>query len=174
MTHPAPESRIVLGQLGGAHGVKGWLRVNSYTQPPENILNYSPWYLDRDGEGGLWEPVEGQQRGSIVLVRLRGCDDREQAERLKGATIRVAREQLPAAGQGEYYWHDLIGLSVEDCAGRPLGRVVNLMETGANDVLVLADARGQGEILIPYIKEQVVRAIDLDAGRMVVDWDPDY
>ncbi|HEB76976.1 MAG TPA: 16S rRNA processing protein RimM, partial [Methylothermaceae bacterium] len=102
-----------------------------------------------------------------------GIDTRDQAEALKGAQISIAREQLPDLPPGEYYWTDLIGLRVIDTEGRDLGQVANLLETGANDVLIVRGA-GRREILIPWIRDRVIRKVDLAAGRIEVDWDPDY
>ena len=162
---------VVLGQVSGLFGVRGWVKVFSYTDPRENILQYDPWYL-RVGEG--WREVrlaEGQRHGKTVIVRLEGCDDRDAAAAWVGHDIGVRREQLPALEEDEYYWSDLEGLQVETTAGLALGRVSHLLETGANDVLVV---QGDRERLIPYVRPDVVVDIDLAAGKMRVDWDPDF
>ncbi len=158
--------------MSGVYGVKGWLRVFSHTQPRERILSYRPWLIQR---GGSWQVVEveaGQAHAKGVLVKLAGCDDRDAAARLIGADIAIRREQLEALAPGEYYWADLIGLRVETVAGVALGRVETLLETGANDVLVVQD--GRRERLIPYVRPQFVTEIDLARGLLVVDWDPEF
>jgi len=145
--------------------------VYSYTQPRENIIQYQPWQLS---QGGDWQPrqvAEGQRHGKGVIVRLAGCEDRDQAMLLMGTEIGIRRDQLPAPGPGEYYWSDLQGLEVVTEKGESLGRVDRLIETGANDVLVV---KGDRERLIPFVLHQVVTRVDLDAGTIQVDWDKDF
>jgi len=167
----APSELVTLGRISGLYGVRGWVRVFSHTDPREGIVRYSPWYLRLGGE---WRPVrvaEGRRHGKGVVARLEGCDDRDQAARLMGAEIAVRREQLPPLPPGEYYWTDLEGLRVVTREGVELGTVARLMETGANDVLVV---RGERERLIPYLPERVVLEVDLEGGLIRVDWDPDF
>lgn len=163
--------RVILGQVAGLYGVKGWVRVFSHTQPRDNILRYSPWRLRLAGE---WKelPVEtGRRHGKGVIAKLAGVEDRDAAARLLGADIAVARSQLPRPAEGEYYWADLEGLEVLTLEGVSLGRVSHLLETGANDVLVV---RGERERLIPFTPGIAVREVDLAGGRICVDWDPDF
>jgi 16S rRNA processing protein RimM len=151
--------------------VKGWVRVFSYTEPRENIVNYQPWYLQ---VGGGWQPrqvAEGRRHGKGVTVRLDGCEDRDQALTLLNCEIGVRRDQLPDTAPGEYYWQDLVGLAVVNLQGETLGRVDHLLETGANDVLVVA---GERERLIPFVLQRIVRQVDLQAGVIQVDWDRDF
>jgi len=153
------------------HGVKGWVKVFSYTEPRENILHYRPWYLR---QGGEWRPracVAGNRHGKGVIARLDGCEDREQARLLMNTEIGVGREQLPATEPDEYYWNDLLGLEVVNLQDERLGRVDQLIETGANDVLVV---NGERERLIPFVQRQVVMNVDLEAGVIRVDWDKDF
>ena len=162
---------VILGQVSGLFGVKGWLKIFSYTDPRENILQYAPWYL-RGADG--WREVsvaEGQRHGKAVIVRFGDCADRDGAAAWVGSEIAVRREQMPALAQDEYYWSDLEGLQVVTTAGVALGVVSHLIETGANDVLVV---RGDRERLIPYVRPDVVVDIDLDKGVLQVDWDPDF
>lgn len=163
--------RIAVGKVSGVYGVKGWLRIYSYTQPRENILNYSPWFLAKDGEFEEYCLVAGQRQGKGVFARLEGVDSREEAACLCGGQILIAREQLPPTSRGEYYWADLVGLKVYTSTGVFLGEVRDLMETGANDVLVV---QGERERLIPFIQGQVIKTIDLEEGVIFVDWDPDF
>lgn len=168
------EPRLVtLGRVTGAYGLQGWIKVHSDTAPRENIASYGHLYLREKGGGWRrWKLSNGRRQGRLVVLKLRGCNDRDQAEALTGAEIAVARDQLPVLSEpGDYYWIDLQGLMVENLQGVDLGRVDHLFETGANDVMVV---RGDRERLIPFIWEQVVRQVDLREGRILVDWDPDF
>jgi len=161
---------VTLGRISGVYGVKGWVRVYSHTQPRERILDYSPWRISPDGKA-LREVVTGRRQGKGVVARIEGIDDRDAAAQLIGAEITVPRDRLDAAPPGVYYWTDLEGLEVVTTDGQVLGTVDHLFETGANDVMVVT---GDKERLIPFVEPQVVRQVDFDAGRMVVDWDPDF
>ncbi|QEP42931.1 ribosome maturation factor RimM [Ectothiorhodospiraceae bacterium BW-2] len=164
---------LVLGRINGLYGVRGWVKIYSYTHPRQNILNYAEWILqDSRGEQQYRRLLQGQQHGKGVIARLEGCDDRDSAAKLIQCDIRVAAAALPPIAEGEYYWHQLIGLEVVTVKGEALGRVDYLLETGANDVLVIKDGRG-GELLIPYLPEQVITAIDLELNRLEVDWELD-
>lgn len=163
--------RLPVGRISGVFGVKGWVKVYSFTDPREKIVSYSPWFLK---QGGVWRTVkveDGKRHGEGVIVKLVGCDDRDQAALLRDAEIAIDRSNLETLGPDEYYWADLIGLRVETVDGIDLGEVDHLIETGANDVLVL---RGERERLIPYLRGDVIKEIDLDAGLMRVDWDPEF
>ncbi len=165
------DRHVLLGRIVGVWGVGGWIKVHSYTEPRAAILDYDEWELRR-GEG--WRRatlVDGRSHGKGIVALLEGCEDRDAAQPLVGTEIAVRREQLPALEDGEYYWADLAGLAVETKQGVPLGRVDSLLETGANDVLVVI---GDRERLIPYIPGEVVLEVDLPAQRLVVDWDPDF
>lgn len=163
---------LIVGKVTGVYGVRGWVRVFSDTAPRERILEYSDWRLNLQGQWRPLEVVEARAHGKGVVVRFAGFDDRDQARALLGAEIAIAREQLPPPAPGEYYWADLEGLQVVTVEGQPLGRVDHLFETGANDVLVVKDQ--ERERLIPFVLEQVVRRVDLPAGVLEVDWDPDF
>lgn len=165
------ETHVIVGRVSGVYGVRGWVRIESYTEPPLNVVQYSPWCLEVRGEWLTVEVTDGRRQGRGVLAAVAGCVDREQARRLVGASISVRREQLPELEEGGYYWADLLGLRVRTSAGVELGTVQRLLETGANDVLVVA---GERERLIPFIMGSVVMSIDLERGSMVVSWDPDY
>lgn len=162
---------IPVGRIQGLYGVKGWVKVLSHTDPRENILRYRPWYLNRDGR---WSPTDitaGRRHGKTVIAHLSGIDDRDRAAALLGTEIALRRDQLPPPGKGEYYWVDLEGLQVVTNTGVNLGRISHLFETGANDVIVV---RGDKERLIPFVEPDVVREVDFDRGRMLVDWDPEF
>ncbi len=166
---------VVVGRIDGAYGVRGWLRVTSYTDPPENLLGYGPWHLrsDRNGDA-TWREVSVEQvspHGEGFRCRLAQVADRDAAARWRGALVGVPETALPATEPDEYYWRDLIGLSVRTVTGIDLGRVETLMATGANDALVVRD--GQHERLIPFVA-QVAREVDLPGGFIVADWDPEF
>jgi len=166
----------VLGRINGLHGVQGWIKVFSDTAPRENILTYSPWLIRQPGK--QWQAITisgGRRQGKGVVAHLQGCDDREAARLFMGAEVAVYRYQLAELEQDEYYWTDLQGLAVETMDGQKLGIVDHLFETGANDVLVVTDKQeGERERLIPFLQGQTIINIDLQAGIMQVDWDPDF
>ncbi|MCP4696657.1 MAG: ribosome maturation factor RimM [Gammaproteobacteria bacterium] len=158
---------LILGRIHGLYGVKGWVKVFSYTEPKENILNYSPWLLRRQ----MREVLEGRIQGKGIIARLADCADRDQATALLGAEIYVPRERFSPLEAGEYYWTDLIGLTVINREGTTLGRVQGLLETGANDVLAVL---GERERLLPFVPDRVVLEVNLAQGFLKVDWDPEY
>ena len=161
-----------VGRVVGAYGVRGWLRILPYTTRPEAILDYRPWRI-RQRSGAMDTPtvLEAQAHGKGLIVQIAECAVREDAERLAGGVIDVPVSALPPLEPGEYYWGELLGLAVETVGGVNLGSVQRLLETGANDVLVVRGA--DRERLIPYIPA-VVRRIDRDERRIVVDWDADF
>ncbi|MGR8930413.1 MAG: ribosome maturation factor RimM [Gammaproteobacteria bacterium] len=160
------------GEISGVFGVKGWVKVFSFTEPRENILRYSPWFVQKNNQTREIKVISGQRHGNAVVAELDGIADRDTALALMGARILIRKSQLPKPKQGEYYWSDLVGLRVENEAGQKLGVIDHLLETGANDVLVVRE--GENERLIPFLQPQTILKIDLDAGLMIVDWDPDF
>ena len=165
---------VILGHLAGAYGVKGWVRVYSETSPIDNILQYSPWYLETHRGSDQWHSVDlisGRRQGKGIVARIQGCDDRDRAAEMRGIRIAVHAEQLPALDSTEYYWRDLIGLEVINQQGVAFGRVSSLMETGSNDVLVVD---GDRERLIPYLPGSSVIEVDTRLKRILVDWDEDF
>lgn len=163
---------INVGEISGVFGVKGWLKVFSLTDPRENIVNYSPWLLKKGGETKEVKLLSGKRQGKTVVVQIEGVSDRNDAELLCGWKVLIKKSQLPEPEEGIYYWADLVGVLVETVQGISLGKVDYLLETGANDVLVVND--GKQERLIPFINEQVIKKIDLKDNIMIVDWDPDF
>jgi len=159
-----------LGRVSGLFGVKGWVKVFSYTRPREAILDYDRWFLKKKGEWQAASIQEGQRHGKGVIAHLQGVDDRDQAADLIGCDIAIARDSLPEADEGSYYWADLEGMRVVHRDGSELGRVAYLLETGANDVLVTA---GERERLIPFIAEKVILDVDFATGIISVDWEWD-
>jgi len=167
----SPERRVVLGRIRGAHGVRGWLRVQSFTEAREALADFPRWML---GDGEVWREYRLEQaepHADGLLVRLEGVADRDRAQALRGKRVAVWRRELPALPSGEHYWSDLEGLTVTTPQGAVLGVVERLFETGANDVMVVS---GERERLIPFVLGEVVRGVDLEAGRVEVDWDPEF
>ena len=161
---------VILGRVTGLYGVKGWVRVHSYTEPREAILDYRDWSHLREGRWRSVRLAEGKRHGKSVIARLEGVADRDDAAAFIGEDIGVPRERLPEAGRGEYYWADLEGLQVIHTDGRTLGKVAYLLATGAHDVLVV---QGDQEILIPFVQEEVIKDVDLANGVVNVDWEWD-
>ena len=166
-----PGTHVPLGRVGGPYGVRGWVRIVSGTEPPEQILGYSPWLLERNGEWRPYEVVSGRVHGKGLVAQLVGCSDRDQAALLAGAEIAVPRTALAELTADEYYWADLVGLAVVTTEGTDLGTVDHLIETGANDVLVV---RGDRERLIPFTPGHAVVEVDLGQRRLTVAWDPAF
>lgn len=162
-----PDRRVAIGRVAGVFGVRGWIKVFSYTRPREAILEYGPWLIERAGEWQTFEVAEGRVQGKGLVAQLKGCDDRDVAAALIGAEIAVPISRLPEPADNEYYWAELEGLRVVNLAGQELGKVSHLFETGANDVLVV---RGEREHLIP-VGPGYIRRIDRSAGVIEVDWD---
>jgi 16S rRNA processing protein RimM len=163
--------RIVLGRISGVYGVRGWVKVFSYTEPRDELTRYNPILLGRDGRWREARVEGGRGQGKGVVMKIEGCDDRDAAAALMGDEIAVWRDQLPPLPDGEYYWADLVGLEVLTLDGVRLGVVADLFHTGANDVIVV---QGDRERLIPYVRDEVVREVDLEAGILRVDWDPEF
>ena len=166
---------IEVGRVSGLFGVQGWVKIFSYTRPPGNIINYSPWYLNCDGKQCRVVLQGGKAHGKGVIAQFESCSNRETASQWVDTSIAVYRHQFPEIGD-EYYWTDLQGLKVTTTAGMELGIVDHLIETGANDVLVVVSigTEPQRQHLIPFIRHEVVTHIDLDKGELRVHWDPDY
>jgi 16S rRNA processing protein RimM len=160
---------MALGYISAVHGIKGWVKVHSWTRPLEAILDYQPWLLGEERKAV--KILDGRKQGKGVVACLPGIEDRQQAMIMVGQQIFVRREQMPATAEDEYYWSDLEGLEVHTTKGVLLGKVERLMDTGANDVLVI---RGQRQHLVPFVQGQYVTRVDLEGGLIEVDWDPEF
>ncbi len=163
---PLAEEPVVVGQVGGAHGVRGWVRLTSYTDPPGNLLQYRPWFLRCAGEWRGIEVLEARPRGEGFVAWFSGIQDRDAALALRGSEVGVPASSFPPADPGETYWRDLIGLRVVNRDGTALGIVERLIETGAHDVLVV---KGERERLIPFAREFVTEVLR-EQGLLRVDW----
>ncbi len=172
------EQQVTLGKVGAVYGIKGWLKIHSFTDDSEAILDYFPWSLKLGDKISAVEVTDWRRHNNGLIVKIAGFDDREQAQRLVGSEILVSRESLPELPEGEFYWRDLMGMNVVTTNGYDLGVVSDMMETGANDVLVVKanrnDAFGKKERLIPYLDEQVIKSVCLNTKKINVDWDPGF
>lgn len=171
MAHSANHSKIIIGQIGAPFGIKGWVKIHSFTNPIENILDYDPWCISAAEGWQLITPEQGALHSNQIIAKFPACNDRNQAQLYTHKEIAIERHQLKKAGPNEYYWIELEGLTVVNTAGERLGTVSRLMATGANDILVVTQANHQ--ILIPYIK-QVIHSVDLETKQIVVDWQADW
>lgn len=165
------ERLIVIGRFGAPFGVKGWMKIHAFTEDTDDILQYQPWFADF--KTGLTEvKILGHRKHhNGIIAQVEGCDTKEDTVRFRNVNIAVKRSTFPELEDDEYYWTDLVGLTVSNTAGVTLGKIDHIMPTGANDVLVL---KGDKEILIPYVKNKVIKQVDLENKTMIVDWEPDY
>lgn len=168
------DTHIQLGAIQGVFGIKGWLKIFSFCRPKEQILDYSKWQLRTSSSAEIYELQEGKLHSNKIVAKLSNIDDRTLAETLVRSEIWIAKTELPDLVSDEFYWFQLEGLSVINIEGDQLGLVKRMMETGANDVLVVQDKNDKQEILIPYIREQVVKHVDLEQKKITVDWQKDY
>lgn len=159
-----------MGRIIAPFGVKGWVKVQPFTAAAKNLLGYPRWWVERGAEWQEYEVAEARAQLEMVVARLAGCEDRDAAAGFRGAGIAVPRSQLPPTRPDEHYWVDLMGLAVVTGESRELGSIVGILQTGANDVLVV---QGERERLIPYIAA-VIREVDRASGIVRVDWDADY
>lgn len=167
----AETTYVTVARLGSTYGVHGWLKIDVFTVSNTNLLDYQPWYLAANAQEArrplLVEEVKPHHNG--LIVKLAGIASPEEARLLTGRLIEVPRSQLPQLKKDEYYWSDLVGLTVVNKQGEPLGKVIYLLETGSNDVLVV---KGNKEIAIPYLVDEVILSVDLVKQEICVDWEP--
>jgi 16S rRNA processing protein RimM len=167
---PGDERKVVqIGHVSGVHGIKGWVKIYSLTDPREAIFEYQPWLLGKSREE--IRIAQGKKHGKHLVALLENLNDRDQAENLVNRPIAVYRDQFPELPDDEFYWTDLLGLSVRLVNGTELGTIDKMLATGAHDVMVV---QGERERLIPFVREQYVKSVNLGDGIVVVDWDPDF
>ncbi len=162
---------VVMGKIVAAQGILGWVKVQTFTEYLDSLLDYGTWYAGSEAD---WQPtkvLEAKVHGKVLIAKLEGISDRNAAEKLKGKLIAVPRAEFPEQDDDEFYWSDLIGLPVQNLQDEALGIVENLLETGANDVLMVNGEHGQ--LLIPFI-DSVVLDVNLDNRMIRVDWQADY
>lgn len=179
MNTPEKDEMLHVGTINGVYGIKGWVKVHALTDPVSNILSFGHWKLKRRDSLQSAELKDGRPHGKGLIVKLAGVDTRDDAEKLRGTEIWVSASALPELEPGEFYWHQLQGLRVwceHDEATLLLGEIDHLIDTGANDVMVLKACDGsidERERLIPFLMDQVVRSIDRDTGEVWVQWHPE-
>ena len=166
----AEDDLIEVGHVLGVHGVAGQVKVYSNTSPRQNVVTYSPWIIDQAGTQKTYE-VNGKVHGKNVIASLKGVSGRDQAMDLIGAKILIKRNQLPTLSQGDYYWTQLEGMEVISTEGDEFGTIDHMLETGANDVMVV---QGDRERLIPYVMEEVIISVNLEKNQIIVNWDADF
>lgn len=162
---------VVIGRFGRAHGIKGLITVHSFTDPRDNILRYTDWHAYIDHQWKLLKILHLEVRDKAILAHIEGYHEREQVARLTNAEIAVSQDQLPALQPGEYYWHELIGMQVINQQGQLLGQLIEMLPTGANDVLVV---QGEKKHLIPYLPGRFVIDVNVSQRLITVDWDVDF
>lgn len=164
------DSRILVGKVSGCFGVKGWLKVFSYCDPRENITTYKSWIVG----GKVFDSVESKRNGKLIVAKLEGINDKDTAMTLMGQPVEIREDQLEQLRPEQFYWRDLVGLEVTNTKGIAFGTITNLLETGANDVIII---KGERERLVPYITDadtgRTVIEVDLEKKTMVVDWHED-
>jgi len=171
---------IDVGKISSPHGIKGWVKIHSQTEPAANLFTYQPWYLKTKHGVKPVELIEWRAQGKGFVARLKGIEDRNQAEILCPVSIAIEKSLLPELEEGDYYWHQLQGcrvVSIYNGSEADLGVVKKILPTGANDVLVvLGDESSidQSERLVPYVLDQFVSSVDLEKKIIVVDWDPEF
>lgn len=167
----AEEAYITIGKIGATYGVFGWLKIQSFTEFGASILSYQPWYLSSPPSSTQHRQLEiedAKPYKNSVIVKFKGIDSPEAARLLTGQQIEIKREQLPTLAKNEYYWSDLEGLTVINKDGTVLGKVIYLIATGSNDVLVV---KGKKEIGIPFLLGSVILQVDLEQQQIHVDWE---
>jgi 16S rRNA processing protein RimM len=165
---------LLVGSIGKPHGIKGWLKINSYTEPTTNILLYQPWHLTKSENNDSFHSIEiedYQVYHQHLLVQFADCLTPEAARLLTHHKIYVERYKLAPLSETEYYWADLEGLKVYNDDNIYLGVVQTLLATGANDVLIV---EGEKRYLIPFLLDNTIKSIDLEQQKMIVAWDANF
>ena len=170
----ASEEFIPVGKIAGVFGIKGWMKVFSYTDPRKNILSYTPLYLSVKGQWVEAKVSNGRVQGKWIVIALENVTDPEQVLPLIGTALAIKKEQLKPIRSDEFYWSELTGLKVINLDGHVFGQVDSLVETGAHDVLVVKNKDQKTECLIPFVLEEIIQNVDLDNGIIEVDWEVDY
>ena len=169
-----PADAVEVGVVTGAWGVKGGFKVQPHAAQPQALFSSKRWWLRAaDGRARLLRIVQAREQGDAIVASAQEVPDRDAAEVQRGARIHVARSSFPSTGDDEYYWVDLIGLAVVNREGEALGRVADLIDTGAHSVLRVQAEGEEGERLIPFVAAYV-DGVDLAARRIDVDWGLDY
>jgi 16S rRNA processing protein RimM len=161
---------ITVGRVGRTSGIKGWVRIYSFTQPFTNFLQYSPWYISTPEK--LFLLTDCKPQGSFLLGKIEDCNSPEEAKRFVNSPVLILKEKLPILSEKEFYWTDLIQLDVYNLNKDYLGKIESIMETGANDVLVIE--KNKKKIMIPYVLDHFIKDIDLEKKEILVDWEANW
>lgn len=172
-----PDDLVLVGYVTGAYGIKGWVRIRPYSSEADALLHAKTWWLDKPALRDV-DMMQAKIHGEDVVAQLMGVADRDAAEALKGAAVQVRRSHFPPLSDDEFYWVDLLGLSVENLQGESLGTVADLMDNGAHPILRVLEPAAPGgdkpqERLIPFV-DQFVKVVDQSARKITVDWGLDY
>lgn len=167
--------KVIIGKIGAPHGVKGWVKINTYTDTPEGIFAYRPWLL---GDGKEYQVDQWRPHGKVLVAKIEGIETRDDAERIKNLDITILANQLPELDDNEFYWRELTGMQVVTTQGYDLGVVKDVFNTGANDIIQVKanakDAFGLKERLVPFVMDEVVQTVDKEGRVITVDWDPGF
>lgn len=167
--------KVVIGKIGAPHGVKGWVKINTYTDTPEGIFDYQPWLL---GDGKEYQIDQWRPHGKVLVAKVVGIETRDDAERIKNLDISISADQLPELDENEFYWRELTGMQVVTTQGYDLGVVKDVFNTGANDIIQVRanakDAFGLKERLLPFVMDEVIQSVDKEGKVITVDWDPGF
>jgi len=163
------DNKVFLGKITGVYGIKGWLKIQSFTSPPENILNYPSWIIDNQGIEDLYSVQQGRKHNNKIIVKFEKIDDRTTAEFLINSKIQILRSDLPKLSDENYYWSDLEGLSVLNSEDKAIGTIESLIETGANDVMVINTSKNE-RILIPFVMHEIIKEVNIELNYVKVDW----
>jgi len=163
---------VVMGRIAAAQGLLGWVKVQAFTEHLDALIGYDTWQLGNDDQDWReFKVLECKLHTKVLVAKLEGISDRTAAEKCKGLLIAVPRSSLPKVGEDEYYWSDLIGMTVINLQGELLGVIDNLLDMGANDVMCVI--KDKVEILIPFLAH-VVHEVNVDEKTLRVDWQADY
>jgi len=163
------DKKIYLGKITGVHGIKGWLKIQSFSSPPENILNYPQWIINNQGKEDFYSIEQGRKQKNTIVVKLEKINDRNTAESLINSKIQILRSDFPKLSNENYYWSDLVGLSVLSSEDKVIGKVESLIETGANDVMVINTSKDE-RILIPFVMHEVIQEVNVELKYIKIDW----
>jgi 16S rRNA processing protein RimM len=161
--------KILVGKISNPHGIKGWVKVISFTDPIENILSYKKWTISDNQTEKTYCLEDSRIQGNKIVIKLEGVNNRDDADLLKNLQIEVNRSDLPKLDENSYYWEDLVDFNVIDINGMHVGKVDSLFRTGSNDVLVIINKTKQ-RLLVPFIMEEVIKYVDLDKELISIDW----
>ena len=163
------EKKILIGKISNPHGIKGWVKIISFTDPIENILSYKKWIISDEEREKTYSLEDSRVQGNQIVIKLENINNRNDADLLKNSVIHVNRSDLPELDENSYYWEDLVDFNVIDIKGNPVGKVDSLFRTGSNDVLVIIDETRE-RLLVPFIMEEVIKYVDLAKEIISIDW----